>query len=298
MASKIDANSKISIDSEKSTVEIENNSDGSHSSNKLFHRAGFVGDSDVIFVGISPGNTFYFHLSYVEHLFRSMMETFVNLKQIIVFIPIELSVHSLRAIGNQDPHQKTLRSNKKLFVILMDVIEKLKLENKVVFLNWSSVVTSKQFTFALSRIHRLFNRNETFKSDCFSTMSPHLTRLSQQHGRSESEIDFSEGLLYLNGEFACLLSLHLLSPEIASIPYEEWKSTINVLEINPTKKIKKDNDNNNDNNNNNTSQSSSVDWNKVAIVYHKSWLLIEKLFDGKYDDDFGERSKNVSFWSF
>lgn len=273
--------------------QIENNASSKTISNALNFKAGFNGEMDpnIVFVGISPGNSFYFHFDCVERLFCSILNTFHDLKQIIIWIPVELYIHSLRAIGSSDPHQKALKANKKLSLILVSVIEKLQIQEKVVFLDWSSVVTSSHFLYSLGIIQRLYLRKERFRNDCLKSILLPLTQLSQLHGRSEMDIDSAEGILYLNGELACLLSLSSLNSENASISFEKWKKHVDIGNVK-----KKISSNTSSSSPTTTKTTSTVEWSKVAIIYHKQWELLQDFLNGKFEED-GSSSTNLSYWT-
>jgi hypothetical protein len=241
-------------------------------SKKLIHKAGFKDNPKVFFIGLSPGNSFFYNVNEVEELFKTLLKTFgrENIEQIIVWSPNELYIHSLKAIGSSDPHEKALKSAKKLSLLLEEVINRLEINDLVFQLDWSKMIVSIPFLSALYYIQKLFIHDNQFRSDCLDSVKPHLQQLLKIHNKPQFQINISEGLLYLKGEFACLLALKNLSSDLVC--------TKTIME----KKYNSD--------------GISPSWNRIGIIYIKQWDLLEKLLEGKYKKQTINDFDFLSFW--
>jgi cyclo(L-tyrosyl-L-tyrosyl) synthase len=121
-------------------------------------------------LGISPFNSYYVKEN-LERLFFWALNTF---KEVTVFIPDEIAVYTLQAVGypQHKAEKKTKRQdsylkNKAIKALAACGLSEIDAQNKIACL--SDLVPNEVYTKLCNRCHDLYQNDDSFRNGCLST---------------------------------------------------------------------------------------------------------------------------------
>ena len=194
----------------------------------LLLRAGHASENSrtVAFVGISPGNSFYTDHRKVSKLFENVRD----FEKIVVWIPVDLHLHSLRAINTHSPERYAEKIGRKLLNVVQTVVAELKLEKRVEILKPQLVFSNNVYTTNRLMLLQLAETNVEFLQLLEQNTLQALQSLANTHHKSLSNINIKEGINYIVGELAFLISFqHIFDCNVAVIYIKEWELLENLI---------------------------------------------------------------------
>ncbi|XP_046851827.1 uncharacterized protein LOC124445165 [Xenia sp. Carnegie-2017] len=215
-------------------------------SNTLKNGRIYLGKDSTIILGISPGNPQYHNVQNLKSLFDFAQNH--STQKILLFLTDKISEHNYRAIGSSNPERSARVKANRVRNKCNETICLCNGQGRFQFINWSeNVEVSGPYIDALTCIKRLYEENYTFQKDVVECTKDAL--LSLKNGREKASIE--NGFNLQTKTIDLEEGVNYLLKELAFL------SVVNNIY--------------------HCSES-------VVLVYHKRWPVLEKYFDGGYDN--------------
>lgn len=198
-------------------------------------------------LGISPGNPYYYKKETLERLFDFAARK--NPDQVLLFIPDKISEHNYRAVGSKNPEKSARVKGNRLRNKCNEAIQGSTFcHANYSFIRWTEDVEScHEYDKALVDIKDLYKANDEFRNDIRESTEAALRclRNGREKGGCDKENEITEGdAVDLNEGVLYLLKELSFLVAVPSI-YKNCE--------------------------------------EFVVVYHRSWPVLERYFNGCYD---------------